>query len=185
MNICKGVNGMRRVLCIFLLAALLFPAAAATADPKAYDPLTEDDFVFVYDGQAHCLGDPALPLVEAIRAAEAVEVVEADSCMFTGKDKEFQGETLLIATYPIGPGGADVLETILVVGGDHRTARGIGIGASMGDVIAEYGPEYTLDYDQVTYALGNALTEPVLVFLLDLQTDTVVAFYMMRNTYAV
>jgi len=173
---------MRRVLCFLILAAILLPAASMMADPKAYDPLTEDDFVFVFEGQAYCLGGPALPLIEALQAAEPMDVFEAESCMFTGLDKEFQGKTLLIATYPIGPGGADVLETIMAVGGDHQTARGIAIGAGMDDVIAAYGLDYILDYDQMMYAVGDALTEPVLVFHLDLETCSVIGFHMMRNT---
>jgi hypothetical protein len=170
---------------IVLLLILLGMAAVFPAGAEAAGPLTEADFVFVYAGQAYHLGEPALPLLQAVQAAEgAMRVAEAESCMFTGVDREFESDTLLIATYPIGRGGADVLETILVVGGEHQTARGISIGDAMDDVAAAYGASYTLDYNQVVYALGDPLTEPVLIFILDLDTGRVASFFVMRNTSA-
>jgi len=171
--------------CPFLLILLVGMAAAWPAGAAETAPLTEADFVFVYAEQAYRLGEPALPLIQAVGAAEgAMRVTEAESCMFTGMDKEFEGDTLLLATYPIGPAGADVLETIMAVGGAHQTARGISVGQPMDGVVAAYGDGYTLDYDQMMYALGDPLTEPILIFILDLETGCVDSFFMMRNTYA-
>ena len=170
---------------VLLVWILLLGMAAVGPVGVAAGPLTEADFVFAYAGQAHRLGEPALPLIQAIEAAEgAMRVTEAESCMFAGIDREFESDTLLIATYPIGRGGADVLETILVIGGEHQTARGVSIGDAVDDVVAAYGNGYTLDHNQMVYALGDPLTEPVLIFILDLDTGRVASFFMMRNTSA-
>lgn len=170
-----------RMMLILMLCCLL-PVWTAAEAPA---PLTAADFVFALEDQPYLLGDPADGLLSA--AEEAIgplSMTAADSCMFTGQDKEYVNDELLIATYPIGPGGTDVVETVYVVGGTHATARGIGLGMTRDAVITAYGDGYTLDYDQMLYAQGDPLTEPILVFVLSLETDTVSAFYLMRNTSA-
>lgn len=164
-----------------LLLCCLLPVIALAEAPG----LGEDDFAFRVGEDAYRLGDIAEPFLDAIEERYGLlTVTEADSCMFTGKDKEYAGEELLIATYPIGPNGEDVIETIFVVAGAHETARGISIGATREAVIAAYGEGYTIDYDQMIYAMGDPLTEPLLVFVFDLGSDTVISFYMIRNTIA-
>ena len=173
---------MKRAL-IFgaVLSCVFFGADATPAEAPA--PLAESDFVFTLGGREYRLGDVAQPL---IRQAESLcgefEEQAADSCMFAGQDKEFGNEALLIATYPIGPEGEDVVETILVQREGFPTARGIGVGSAKSEVIAAYGEAFTLDYDQMIYAMGDPVIEPVLVFELDLTTDCVSMFFMMRNT---
>lgn len=159
---------------IALLLCCLMPVAALAA-------LDDADFTLAVGDALYALGESPEAL---IAAAGPMTITEADSCMFDGTDKEFASETLLLATYPIGPGGADALETIYVIGGEYVTARGIGLGATREAVIAAYGDGYTMDYDQMRYAIGDPLETPMLVFILDLETDTVAAFYMIRNTAA-
>lgn len=173
---------MRKGLCALVALVLALPLCGV-AELVAGAPLAEDDFALVLEGETYRLGDAAAPLAAVMEAAMGpVAVTEADSCMFDGQDKEFATGELLMATYPIGPGGADVIETLMVIGGAHETARGIGIGAAKAEVVAAYGEAYALDYDQLIYRQGEGEMAPFIAFVLDLETDTVASFYMMRNT---
>jgi len=148
-------------------------------------------------------GDPAAPLVKAIETRYGLTQVGAyDSCLFQGKDKEFESDEILLGTYPIGKDHADQLETILIVGGEHQTARGIRIGMSCLDVVNAYGEGYILDYDEMRYEVdgvgsgaedgaaggvagkstGGTQTKPVLVFLFDMDTEIITGFYMMLGS---
>lgn len=172
---------MKRAL-TFLVSwfCVLAVFASGLAAPS---PLTEADFVLTLDGTQYRLGEAAAPLLAQAEAAFGpFQEQSADSCMFTGKDKEFENDALLIATYPIGPKGADVVETIFVLDEGIVTPRGIGVGSPKAEVLAAYGDGFTLDYDQMIYGMGDAWAEPILVFVLDLTTDCVSSFYLMRNT---
>lgn len=170
---------MKRWIGIALTVACLLGCVTATAQGG----LMNDDFTFEFNGQRYELGDSAAAFINAVESAYGqMSVYEADSCMFSGKDKEFACDEIVIATYPIGSNATDVIETIMVLGGAHQTARGIGIGDGMEAVEASYGIDYTLDYDQMIYGMNNTATSPILVFVLDLRTNQVTSYYMMRNT---
>ena len=165
-----------------LLAALL--ALCCTALAEAPAPLTDEDFTLDYEGVTYRLGEDAAPLLSAMTAADgaAPDVFEAESCLFEGMDREYTGNELLIATCPTGKGGADQLETFVLLGGDTKTARGVGLGASLGDVEAAYGTSYTRDGTELTYAMGSPLSDPILIFTLDAASDTVIEILLMNNT---
>ena len=167
---------MKKMLawCLALcLAAFCFAGAEAA-------PLNAADFQLVYDGNPYGLSVDAAGLIAAVEAhdGQAMAVTEADSCLFSGKDKEFAGQEIMLGTYPIGPGGGDQLETIAVLAGPWTTARGIGIGSTREQIEAAYGSG-VLDYDMLMYAQEQPYTSPTLIFQLDLQTETVVAFLLM------
>lgn len=171
-----------KLTALFLAALLMcwmLPVAAAPAPL----PLTEMDLVFVFEDQDHALASPAKELLAALKKA-GMELTEsrADSCLFEGEDKEFLGEELLIGTLPGGAGGADVLETVMVLGGDHLTPRGLGIGSSAAELLAAYGEPSLTDYDLMIYALGDPGDSPQLVFVLDLDTGLVASYYYFHNT---
>ncbi|MDL2318604.1 hypothetical protein LJC74_05970 [Eubacteriales bacterium OttesenSCG-928-A19] len=169
---------MRRVAVLLLLLGCLLAAPCHAQVPG----LSEDDFVFHFGGGAYRLGEEAAPFLLAVEEALGpLSVYSAESCLFTGEDREYACDALLVATYPIGKGGADVLETIYVLDSAYPTARGVSVGASRQDVLAAYGDGYTQAYDEMTYAMGDPLTAPVLVFVLDLEADAVSGYYMMRN----
>ena len=172
---------MRRFAC--LLTALLL-ALGSTALAEAPAPLDAEDFTLTYQGVTYRLGEDAAPLLAAMTAADGAEpaVFEAESCLFDGMDKEYTGAELLVATCPTGKGGADQLETLVLLAGAYTTARGIGLGASLADVEAAYGTDYTRDGIELTYALGDPLSDPILIFTLDAKDDTVVELLMMNNT---
>lgn len=172
---------MKKNCCVLLILLGMLACAACSAEAPA--PLSSDDFLFAFGGEAYALGIPAAPLIKAVEAVYGpFHVFEVDSCLYEGMDRELENVDLLLGTYPIGPDGADVLETIMVVGGDYRTPRGIGIGDSSDAVVSAYGENFVFDYDLMIYSLGDYLTQPVLVFVLDLGTDTVSSYYMMQNT---
>lgn len=165
------------------LAVLMLLGTQTMAEPIA--PLEAADFVLTIGETAYALGEPAAPLLTAMESAEGpFAVMEADSCMFDGTDREYENDAFLVATYPIGPNGADQVETVFVLSEAYPTARGIAVGMSRAAVIAAYGEGYTQDYDQMIYALGDPYADSILVFVLDLTADCVSAYYMMRNTAA-
>lgn len=154
-----------------------FAAAEGTA-------LTDRDFELAYAGETYrLLTDPA-PLLSAMEARDGQkpEVFEAESCLFTGTDKEITGRELVLATYPAGRGGADLLETVMVYGGPWTTSRGIGVGSAKEDVIAAYGDQYLADYDQMVYAVGEPYASPMVVFQIDLDSGLVTAFFLMAHS---
>lgn len=172
---------MKKAFGVLLALFLLLAGAAGRADAPA--PLGTQDFLFVFESKVYSLGMPAGPLINAVEAKYGpFSVFEAESCLFSGMDRELENADLLLGTYPIGPGGTDALETIMVTGGAFQTPRKIGIGSTKAEVIAAYGESFILDYDTMLYSTGSYLSDPVLAFTLDLSTNTVLSYYIMQNT---
>ncbi|MBR1586285.1 MAG: hypothetical protein IJ662_12140 [Clostridia bacterium] len=167
---------MKKKLCAALFALLLLTAGIA----QAAAPLTAADFELTYAGAAYTLGADPAALLAAMTARDgaAPEVIEADSCIFTGKDKEFYGAELVLGTYPTGKNGGDQLETIVITAVDIPTARGVGVGSARDQVTAAYGPGLE-DYDTLLYAIHTPYESPTLIFQFDLDSDTVVAVMLM------
>ncbi len=162
------------ILCLFQAGTALLEAA----------PLTEADFVLAYaDGAYELRTDPAL-LIAAMerRDGEKPAVFEAESCLFQGTDKEITGRELILGTYPMGPGGKDLLETIVICAGPWVTSRGIGIGSTREEVIQAYGSDFLEDYDQMVYAVGEAYASPMVIFQMDLETALVTAVFLMAHS---
>lgn len=168
---------MKRALAILLALWLLMGNAA----PAGAEPLTETDFQFVYEGAAYSLGGDPGALLRAMAARDGgqPELLETDSCLFSGKDKEFTGLELMLGTYPTGPGGKDALETVVITGGPWTTARGIGVGSAREEVIAAYGEGFFEDYDQMIYAVEEPYASPTLIFQLDLDSGLVIAIMLL------
>ena len=53
---------------------------------------------------------------------------------------------------------------------------------SKAEIEALYGLNYVLDYDQMLYQYGE--DGPMLIFTLNLETDAVVSWMLLRNTVA-
>ncbi|MDR1570631.1 MAG: hypothetical protein LBS72_09115 [Oscillospiraceae bacterium] len=152
---------------MILLMPYSIADAAAVAD-DAPEPLTAEDFLFRLGETVFALNTPASLFVEAVEATTGeLAMIECEACLFNGLDREYSNEELVFATYPSGPDGIDMLESILVIGGIWTTERGVGIGDSMAEVELAYGTNYILDYNQMLYALGDPDTSPILVFQLD------------------
>lgn len=170
---------MKRFIAVMLLLCL--PALALAQDVA---PLSKEDLIFTLRDTPFELGCAAKPLIDlATEHKGSLTAEEAPSCLFFGKDREYTNEGFLIATVPSQPDGSDSVESITVFCEDCATARGVKVGMSRQDVIAAYGEGYTLDYDQMDYALEpDDLLSPKLSFFLDLSTDTVVSYMLLSNT---
>jgi hypothetical protein len=178
------MNSKRRAAWAALAVWLVVCGGALALE--GLEPLGDADFAFALGGMVFHLGEPAAPLLAlAQEITGPLEVLEAESCLFPERmDREYSNETLLVATFPTGLNGADTIETIMALAGDWTTARGIGIGTARADILAAYGTPWMIDSNLLIYALGDPLTEPLLVFELDSggETGIVVSFYFFKNT---
>ena len=171
---------MRKVLIFLLFLLLCIPCQAEEAAS-----LDEKDFVlFLQAGVEIHLGQDAEAAASLLAAQSglAFDCLEADSCMFSGKDKEYSNEALVLGSYPIGPQGGDALESMLIFSPDYQTARGAKVGFSKAEIETLYGLNYVLDYDQMLYQYGE--DGPMLIFTLNVETDAVTNWMLLRNTVA-
>lgn len=177
---------LKKMLCLLAALCLLpvFALADPTAEPESEGiaPLIEADFLFTFEDAEYALGGEVAPLIAAVeqKYGAAMELVEAESCMFTGKDREYSNADLVIGTYPAGKDGADVIETIMALSETFMTARGACVGMTLDEVAELYGDNFTLDYDQMIYQMGE--NGPMLVFNIDLESDEVVCWSLLKNT---
>ena len=173
-------NKSALTLCLLLTLLLLPLATPAVQDAP---PLTPEDLEVLLGETVFSLDVPAAPLLRALdQKGIRLTVREVDSCLFPGKDREFSDEQILIGTLPRGARGADVVETIMALGGEYMTRRGIGIGSTGQDVLAAYGEAALKDYDLLIYCLPGQPDGPWLVFVMDLEKDAVLSFYAVLNT---
>ncbi len=169
----------RRIWLVLLTACLLPALVLAQAAP-----ITEDDLLLTLGENTFALGQPAAPLLLAIDAAELgpLSCEAAPSCMFFGQDKEYSSDSVMVATVPSQPDGGDTLESVMVLCPGLPTVRGIEVGMTRAQVEAAYGTDYFFDYDQMNYLLDKSKPEGAYIaFLLDLDTETVMAYLMIRN----
>ena len=168
---------MKRILC--LLLCLLWPLAALAEEIA---PLTAEDFTLAAGDQVLALGVDAGPWLEILEEMTGMpfDKTETVSCMFSGMDREYANDALIIGTYPLGADGADVLESVIVLTDAFTTARGAAVGMARAEIEALYGDDYFLDWDTMIYS--NGLLEPQLMFTFDLDTEEVVSWMLLRNT---
>lgn len=173
---------MKKLLALFI--CLMLPLAALAEEIA---PLSGEDLTLTVGEAVYTLGGDAAALVEALEAltGEPLVMTESVSCMFEGMDREFENEAVLVGAYPIGPGGSDVLESVMVFADTLVTARGAAVGMTKAEIEALYGMAYELDWNEMVYSLpGEPDHEPVLIFVLDLETDEVVSWMLLRGTMA-
>lgn len=94
---------------------------------------------------------------------------EAISCVYEGMDKTFSYENVTLYTYPDGE--TDRLMELYCTGGDVQTSKGIGLGASKSDVVAQYGEDYTEAGSILSYEVSAAGTENLPASLYFLMED--------------
>ena len=167
---------MKKLLCLLLCLTLPLAALAEAA------PLTGEDFLLSVGEESYSLGEEAAPLVEALAALTGapLDMTETVSCMFDGMDREFANDAVLVGAYPIGAGGSDVTESVMVFTDALTTARGAAVGMTRAEIESLYGTDYFLDWDTMIYSLGEL--EPQIMFTLDLDTGVVVSWMLFRST---
>ena len=181
---------MKKLLALLSILAMLFCSACANNNDTAPNETTafvpgeiiQADFVFTFSGTDYGLGTEAAPLIASIESAynAQMDVIEANSCMFAGMDREYSNDDLVLATYPYGTDGADMLETVMVFSSEYPSARGICVGAERSLVEEAYGTNYTYDYNQMFYSMNSAENSPMIVFTLE--NDVVTDYYIFLNT---
>jgi hypothetical protein len=145
-------------------------------------PITELDFVFVYEGGEAALGGDPAPFIDYLEGgAEWVYTRIANGCLLPGEDKEYENDEIIIATIPGGKNGADTIETILVIGGEWKTARGIGVGSTIADIETAYGAGFSIAYGEITLSAGDPIVSPFLLFAVD-DGGIVTEWLIYRNT---
>lgn len=170
------------VLALLVITMAALPLSALSTD-TAPAPLSADDFIFTFGDNIVRLHSPAQPFVKMVEASMgALDMIECEACLFSGMDREYSNDEIVFATYPNGPAGSDMIESILIIGGGWKTARGIGIGASTDEVAAVYGDKYILDYNEMRYMTDEIGEAPMIVFTFDLDTKAVTSFFLMNNT---
>ncbi len=111
------------------------PTAAAQQYQAPTGPFSEADMIFVYNGVTYPISTDVAPLLQLF--GEGYEEIDAPSCAFVGEDKQFIYDFATIYTYPMD--GVDMINEIYIYGGEYTTSRGIGLGATIDEVKAEYG----------------------------------------------
>lgn len=135
-------------------------------------PIGDGDMVFIFEDESYGLGMPSLPLIDAVEGkyGSPMEMLETESCMFEGMDKEFSNDDIVLGTYPINH---DQLETVMVFSPEYTTIRGAAVGMSEKEVAALYGNDYMKDYDQMIYSVP---TGGSIIFTLDMETNLVICW---------
>lgn len=86
---------------------------------------------------------------------EAEKYFEAQSCYFDGLDKVYTYAEFEVTTYPLSA-EKDNIQDVCVKSGDMKTNKGIGIGATLDDVIAAYGDDYKLNGKMYNYYIDDS-----------------------------
>ena len=182
---------MQKYLALLSILAMLFCSACAnkadtssSQEANAFVPgeIVANDFIFTFAGTEYPLGSEAAALISAIETVYGAEMdmSEAQSCMFAGMDREYYNDDLVLATYPYGKNGEDMLETVMVFSPEYPTARGICVGAERALVEKTYGENYTFDFNQMFYSMNDEENSPLIVFTLE--NDIVTDYYIFLNT---
>lgn len=98
---------------------------------------------------------------------------EAISCVYEGMDKTFSYENVTLYTYPDGE--VDRLMELYCTGGDVQTSKGIALGASKSDVVAQYGEGYMEAGSILSYEVSASSSENLPASLYFLMEDGQVA----------
>ena len=158
---------MKRITALILSAAILCVLLCACGKSA----FTEDDISIRVNGETIDTHSSVSAILDAFGPDYAFS--EAISCVYTGMDKTYQYPDLFLYTYPDGEN--DRLMEVYCTA-DVETAKGIGLGASLKDIEAAYGSDYTRAGVTVTYSLPapDKQTLPATLYF-ELDGDTVCA----------
>lgn len=158
---------MKKTLCLLLTGLLLCTLLGACGKKT----LSEADLSLTVGGTAVRPDTSVSALLDAFGGNYTYS--EAVSCVYTGMDKTYAYDDLILYTYP--DGDTDRLLELFCTA-NVQTAQGIAIGASRKEIEAAYGTDYTQAGSTLTYALAaqDDLTVPASLYF-ELDGDTVCA----------
>jgi hypothetical protein len=124
---------------IIILIALVMVLAITSCGQKEQKGFSEEDLVFVYNGEEFKLDSDVKPLIKSI--GDGYEFSEAVSCAYTGMDKTYSYGDIDLYTYPLD--SKDRIDEIYIMSNKYSTKKGITVGSSLDDIIVAYGENYT------------------------------------------
>ena len=125
-------------------------------------------FVFETGRLTIHMGERAAPVIEAL--GDPQNYFEAPSCAFDGIDKIYCYSGFELYTYPVGD--EDYISSVNLTDDSIPTSEGVYLGMSYSDMTAAYGENYTQNFGQYTYSLGDS----ALSFLVEDDIITVVTY---------
>ncbi|MCD8025982.1 MAG: hypothetical protein LUF33_03360 [Clostridiales bacterium] len=132
-------------------AASSAAALSNAGSSAAAGTFSSSDVVFIYNGVSINLGDNMSNVISKI--GNASSVTSAPSCHGVGEDKTYTYSGFEIYTCPNG--SEDMIIEIMVTSSSISTQKGIKVGPSKSDVIAQYGKNYTTSGYYYVYASGT------------------------------
>lgn len=124
----------------------------APEDTETGEEAQTEGFNFEANGVTIPMNVDAAPILEAL--GEETEYFEAASCAFQGLDKIYTYNGFEINTYPVGE--QDYIASVYFLDDSVTTQEGIYLGASLEEVIAAYGEDYTENSGEYTYTKGES-----------------------------
>lgn len=130
-----------------------------SGDTDRHDSQNKEGYYFEYNGIQIGINDEAAPILE--KFGEPMTYFEAPSCAFEGMDKIYSYSGFEFVTYT--KDDKDYISSVVFLDDMVTTREGIGLNASLEEVISVYGKDYEKSFEQYSYSDGNC----VLSFLLE------------------
>lgn len=129
------------------------PGNEPNSQPQTGNSTAKDEpgYVFEYKGVQIAVEVPSTAVLEAL--GEPMNYFEAPSCAFVGMDKIYTYGGFELQTYTEDE--KDYIASIRFLDDSITTQEGIGLNASLEDVVAAYGKDYTQSFSQYTYTKGK------------------------------
>jgi hypothetical protein len=129
------------------------PGNDPNSQPKTGNSTTNEEpgYVFEYKGVQIAVETLSSTALEAL--GEPVNYFEAPSCAFEGMDRIYTYGGFEFQTYTEGE--KDYIASIRFLDDSITTPEGIGLNASLEDVVAAYGKDYKQSFSQYTYTKGK------------------------------
>lgn len=126
-------------------------AAPATKPQPVPGSFSESDTNFILNGKTVSLDENMDSVLSKLGNAQ--NVYSAPSCHGDGEDKTFEYDGFTVYSYPNG--GQDKVLEVSVTAVGINTAKGIGVGSTLNDLIAAYGNNYADEGARLVYASGD------------------------------
>jgi len=164
----------RAVLVVFVLSIVSFTFAGCAGDAESTPMFGQNDLAVSLYGTVFYLNMDILNVIPVL--GEDFEYYESISCEHDGFDKSFIYANIHFYTYPLPHG--DMVFEIFTNHPGALTSRGIGIGATVDEVLTAHGSGGVVSAHEIVYSLPPSSDFPVGAALcFDLRDGVVVAFY--------